>query len=50
MLCAENKLFHEDIILDEEDEQEVDQKSDTEDYSKKCLDGLIGVNVTLYNG
>ena len=40
--CPENKFFHEDILLDEEEEREFDTE-----IPESGLDGLMGANVKL---
>ena len=45
-------FFHEDIILDKEEEQEFKSKiPEADNYLEEGLDNLIGAHVTLqYNG
>ena len=47
-LCLENRFFHKDIILDEEEQRDLDTEiPEAENYIEERLDGLLGENVIL---
>ena len=50
--CTENKFFHEDILLDEKEEEYFNTEvPESDDYTEEVLDSLIGENIILqHNG